>query len=183
MKKIISFNLLLLFLLMDTHAVAQTPPQEWTARSVKKWFKKQEWLGGLQLQPHASINQKTFARQYSLNKSTRDKAFAFLQGHDLQTFAGGKYPINGDNVYATVTENSTKHNDSTKWESHRGYIDLQYVISGEEKMGVSPLRNLAITKEYDASKGLQKYAGKGNLFIATPAAFFYSFRQMRIGPT
>lgn len=52
---------------------------------------------------------------------------------------------------------------------------MQYVISGEENTGVSPIRNLAINKEYDASKDLQNYAGKGNLFIATPAAFFLFF--------
>lgn len=66
-------------------------------------------------------SKKTFARQYSLNKSTWDKAFAFLKEHDLQTLAAGKYRIDCDNVYATVTENSTKDYGSTKWESHRGY--------------------------------------------------------------
>ena len=132
-------------------------------------------MGGLQLQPHESINKATFAHQYNQHKNYWDKAFAFLKEHDLKTLAVGKYPIDGDNVYATVTENPTKDYDSTKWESHRSYVDLQYVISGEEKIGVSPLANLTITKEYDASKDLQNYSGEGKLYLARPAAFFLFF--------
>jgi len=175
MKKIFSISLLLFVLVITEHAIAQPGDNKETKDSVKKWFKKKEWLGGLQLQPHESINQQTFARQYNLHKTYWDKAFAFLKEKDLQTLAVGKYPIDGDSVYATVTENPTKDYDSTKWESHRNYVDLQYVISGEEKIGVSQLPNLTITKVYDPSKDLQNYSGEGKLYKASPGTFFLFF--------
>ena len=67
-------------------------PKEWTRHHAKKWFEKKEWLGGLQLQPHKTINKMEFARQYQVNKVYWDKAFAFLKEHDLQTLANGRYP-------------------------------------------------------------------------------------------
>src|SRR3954452_21149136 len=105
-----------------------------TKHQAKKWFKKREWLGGLKLEPHKSVDVQEFARQYAQNKKYWDEAFAFLRDHDLNSLAKDKYPIDGDNVTATVTEAATKDFDSTQWESHRKMIDIQYVISGEEKM-------------------------------------------------
>jgi len=137
--------------------------------------KKEEWLNGLQWQPHESINKAEFARQYQLNKAYWDKTFAFLKEHDLQTLAAGRYPIDGENVFAIVTENPTKDYDSTKWESHRNYIDLHYVISGEEKIGVSLITKLTVTNPYDSLKDLANYSGTGKLYSAAPGTFFLFF--------
>ena len=59
---------------------------------------KREWLRGLQLKPHETINKTEFAKQYQLNKKYWDEAFAFLKNHDLNTLAVGRYAIDGDNV-------------------------------------------------------------------------------------
>ncbi len=81
------------------------------------------------------------------------------------------------NVYATITENPTKDADSTKWESHRNYIDLQSVISGEEKIGVAPVTNLTVTMPYDVTKDLANYSGEGTFYTAVPGTFFLFFPQ------
>ncbi len=175
MKKIFSLYIVLFLLLISMNSAAQTTAKGWTKQQTKKWFKKKEWLGGLQLQPHKTINKFEFARQYELNKIYWDKAFTFLKEHDLQTLANGSYPIDGENVFATVTQNPTKNFDSTQWESHQKYVDLQYVISGEEKMGVYPMTKLKISKPYDASKDIANYSGEGKIYNAMPDAFFLFF--------
>jgi YhcH/YjgK/YiaL family protein len=109
------------------------------------------------------------------NKTYWDKAFAFLKDNDLQTMAAGRYAIDGDNVYAMITENPTKNLDSTKWESHRNYIDLQSVIKGEEKIGVADITKLTVTMPYDASKDVANYAGDGKFYTALPNTFFLFF--------
>ena len=53
----------------------------------------------------------------------------------LRTLPAGKYPIDGDNIFALVSEYKTKSEAEGKLEAHRKYIDVQYVISGEELMG------------------------------------------------
>ena len=87
----------------------------------------------------------------------------------------GRHPIDGDNVFAMITENPTKDYDSTQWESHRNYIDLHYVISGEEKIGDYPATKLSVTKPYDVSRDVINYSGEGKLYNATPETFFLFF--------
>jgi biofilm protein TabA len=140
-----------------------------------KWFKKKEWLNGVVLTPHKSINKQEFARQYQINKAWWDKAFAFLKEQNLQTLAKGKYPIDGDNVCVSVTEDPSKDFDKTNWESHRKYIDVQCIIIGEEKMGKWPVaKATTVTKEYDEKKDVANYTAPGK-FYSIPAGTFIIF--------
>ena len=167
MKKNICFSILICsFISLCANAQSQ---------QVNEWFQKKEWLAGLQLEPHETINKTAFAKQYQLNKQYWDKAFAFLKNHNLETLAVGRYDIDGDNVYAMVTENPTKNMDSTKWESHRNYVDLHLVITGEEKIGVADVSKLTVTMPYDASKDLANYSGEGKFYLAKPRTFFLFF--------
>ncbi|QEC65848.1 DUF386 domain-containing protein [Panacibacter ginsenosidivorans] len=175
MKKISVYFIMLLLSVASLHAAAQITPTALTKKQVNDWFQKREWLAGLPLQPHASINKTVFARQYQLNKNYWDKAFAFLKEHDLATMAAGRYAIDGDNVYAIITENPTKVVDSAKWESHRNYIDLHLVIAGEEKIGVADITKLTVTMPYDVTKDLMNYSGDGNFYTAVPGTFFLFF--------
>lgn len=147
----------------------------WTKQEVKKWFKQKAWLNGLSLTPHKTINQAEFARQYQLNKIYWDKAFTFLKEHNLQTLEKGKYPIDGDNVFASVTEDPSKDFDKTNWESHRKYIDLQCIIAGEEKMGVYPVAKATVSKEYDEKKDVANYSAGGKFYVGTAGTFFIFF--------
>ena len=142
----------------------------------ENWFKKQEWLGGLTLKPHSSVNFQEFARQYRANKKYWQEAFAFLKNHDLSKLEVGKYPIDGQNVYATVTFDPTKDFEVSQWESHKKYTDLQYVISGEEKIGVDPgAMGLTVTQPYDEEKDVAHYTGPGQIYDAKPGTFFLFF--------
>ena len=173
MKKKLFFSLCILIL---SGLYLQTKAQSTASKKEnEKWFKNQEWLGGLKLQPHSSLDVQEFARQYQTNKKYFDEAFAFLKNHDLTKLAPGKYPIDGDNVYATVTYDPTKDYDKSRWESHKKYIDLQYVISGEEKIGVAPASNLTVTESYSAENDIAHYDGTGKIYDAKPGTFFLFF--------
>ena len=71
MKKKLCFIIAVLFLVTNG-ITAQTTNKEWTMRDAKEWFMKNEWAGGLKLQPHSTINQQEFARQYAINKTFWD---------------------------------------------------------------------------------------------------------------
>ncbi|MGN6531894.1 MAG: YhcH/YjgK/YiaL family protein [Ginsengibacter sp.] len=176
MKKGIVISTLVLFSAFSPGVSAQNSSGRTMGRNeAKKWFTKQEWLGGLKLKPHKSIDVAEFARQYQLNKKYWDEAFAFMKNNDLKKMAPGKYPIDGDNVFATVTEDPTKNFDKTNWESHRNYVDLQYVIAGEEKIGVYPVSKATVTKEYDEKKDVANYNAEGKIYDAKPGIFFLFF--------
>ena len=168
-KKFLSFLFVLLVCGFVINVNAQTKKEN------EEWYKKKEWLGGLKLQPYTGMDVREFAKQYNAHKKYFDEAFAFLKDHDLTKLAPGKYPIDGDNVYASVTNDPTKDFDKSRWESHKKYTDLQYVISGEEKIGVTPVDKLKVTEPYDEEKDIAHYRGPGKIYPAKPGTFFLFF--------
>ena len=45
---------------------------------------------------------------------------------------GGRHAIEGDMMYANVDDVETKLFETTKPESHRNYVDIQFMVDGEE---------------------------------------------------
>ena len=64
------------------------------------------------------------------------RAFGFLRRKDVLDLRPGKYPIDGEDVYAFVSETDTRPFDSAaKAEIHRRFIDIQVPLSGPETYG------------------------------------------------
>jgi YhcH/YjgK/YiaL family protein len=180
MKKLLLLSItLFVFSCLTTEILAQSASADtWSKHKAKKWFNKKEWLQGLAITPHKAIDKSEFARQYHANKNYWDKAFAFIKDHDMQTMAPGRYVVDSTdalNVYAIITEVPLKDFDKTMWESHRKYIDLQYVISGEEKMGKYPFTKLTVTNPYDEAKDLANYSGDGKIYTVPAGTFMIFF--------
>jgi len=95
-----------------------------------------------------------FENHYSGNKDTWDKAFAWLNNVNLQSIAPGKYEIDGDKVYASVAEYVPKELKDTRFEAHRKYIDIQYVVKGVETIGVAPLSKGMVITSFDAERDI-----------------------------
>ena len=64
------------------------------------------------------------------------------------SIAFGTYQIN-PRVKAIVSEYTTKEINENGFEAHRDYIDIQYLISGEEVINSLPLEYLKETKPYN----------------------------------
>jgi YhcH/YjgK/YiaL family protein len=177
MKEISNFLLITMFTLFVLNVSAQENDNKKPSQEASEWFNQKIWLQGLDLKPSESIDVNEFYKQYQANKEYWEKAFAFLKSHDLEKLPAGKYPIDGELVYATVTQTPTKDFDKTKWESHRRYIDFQYVISGEEKIGVCKISNASISSPYDVKKDVANYQAEGEMYTAKPGTFFIFFNN------
>jgi biofilm protein TabA len=162
------------FIIMEHKAIAQAGPD---TRAAEKWIKSNAWKNGLKLNVHPSTDTNEFYSQYRRNKAAWDKAFQFLRSTNLDTLSVGKHLIDGDNVYASVTEAPSKDLDKARWESHKQYIDLQYVIKGKEQIGVSPIDKATVTKPYDEAKDVANYTADGTYYTAEPGTFFLFFPQ------
>ena len=69
------------------------------------------------------------------------QAFEYIHATDFSKTAPGKYVIVHDEIFALVQEYDTKDMGECKLERHLKYIDIQYVISGEEQMGIASFKN------------------------------------------
>src|SRR5262245_7996093 len=96
------------------------------------------------------------------------KAFDFLRRPDLATVERGRHDIDGDNVFALVQDYETKPREQGKWEAHRKYIDVQYVVSGDECIGYANLGTLKITKDYDDKDDYLLAEGSGDFIRVHP---------------
>lgn len=65
-----------------------------------------------------------------------NKALAFLKENDFSTFEPGVYEIQGKEIYATLAEITTVDASEKRAEAHDKFLDIQFLISGKESIGV-----------------------------------------------
>jgi YhcH/YjgK/YiaL family protein len=104
------------------------------------------------------------------------RAFDYLHQTDLNATPDGKYEIDGNNIYAVVQRYSTKLKEQGKWEAHRRYIDIQYIIQGQEMIGYSHLGRLA-PGEYDTALDVVFLAGEGNYLPLSSGEFMLLYPE------
>jgi YhcH/YjgK/YiaL family protein len=73
-----------------------------------------------------------------------------------------KYLIDEDNVFALVQEYMTKDKEEVRWESHRKYIDVQFILQGKETIGYSPLEALTLADDFSGENDIAFYNGPKN---------------------
>jgi YhcH/YjgK/YiaL family protein len=98
----------------------------------------------------------------------------YLQEHDGTRLPLGKTPIDGDQIFALVQDNTTKPKAEGVWEAHRKYIDVQFVAAGVEQMGWAKVDTLTVKKPYDADADYALFDGPGD-FLTVPAGSFTIF--------
>ena len=102
------------------------------------------------------------------------KGFAFLRNTDLDAIASGRHDIEGDTIFALVQEYPTKPLNECKLESHQRYIDIQYMIRGEELMGVTTKNNQVVI-EQNPERDYIFYEGDTSLVLVKQGMFTIFF--------
>lgn len=170
-------SILLILLLMACNNQLASNTEKMNESEVESWFLKSEWKQEWEVSPDASIDKKEFARQYSKNPERWNKAFQFLAETDLENIEPGKYKLEGDNLFANIDEYKSRNEGDTRFESHKKYADIQYLIKGKELIGVLPLNKMTeISEPYDEEKDLVFYkSNTKNNRLATSENFFIFF--------
>jgi beta-galactosidase beta subunit len=135
------------------------------------------------------------------------KALALLGKEDFRGMKPGKYEVDGTALYYMVQAYQSKPLGQGMWESHRKYLDVQYIVEGVERFGWSLLGRadssdvpgqtpvgrlplgraaftdlpgrapLTVTQPYDDAKDAALYEGDGSFLIAVPGTFFLLWPQ------
>ena len=114
------------------------------------------------------------AKYYCLGTGI-EKALRFLQEKDLLSLENGKHTIIEDKVFAIVQEYETKDPAQEKLESHRKYIDVQYVVKGEERMGHALLENKKPSRPYNADDDYMLFDEAPDFFSVIREGMFTVF--------
>jgi YhcH/YjgK/YiaL family protein len=157
---------------------ASNNPENWNGKKLNKWFQKGEWRLEWNIIPDESINKTELAIQYFKNRELWEKAFNFLKTSDLKKIDTGKYELQGKDMYVIVDEYITRNEEDSAFEAHRRYIDIQYIVEGEEKIGISALGNTKEITPYDNFKDIIFLTSEQNNYrIASPEKFFVFFPE------
>ncbi len=84
----------------------------------------------------------------SINENIAD-IIKFLDTFDKSSFTTGRVDIN-DNLFANIQTYETSTANERQYEVHKEYIDLQFIVSGEERI------DYALNKEYKNSYEINK---------------------------
>jgi YhcH/YjgK/YiaL family protein len=140
-----------------------------------EWFNSGEWKNGIRQNLANDPDVKLFYEQYNKRPDLWKAAFEYLK-QDLTVIEAGSYDL-GDGMKANITEYYTKLPEKAKWEAHRKCIDIQYVISGKEKIGYKLLEDCILENDYNQEKDVQLFeeqegsyaiGNQDNIFIFFP---------------
>ena len=81
------------------------------------------------------------------------------------------YPLSDGNK-VLIQQGTTKSAEGALAEAHRQYLDIQYIIEGQETVGWAPVENLCLEGEFDTTKDKGKYSGTFD-FVTVRAGYCY----------
>jgi biofilm protein TabA len=101
---------------------------------------------------------------------------AYLRNFDPETPVG-RYPLDGDDLFALVQTYETGPATEKQFESHREYVDIQYIAEGAERILYAPVEGLEVCTPYSEAGDVVFYAepGASSSFLLRPGDFAVLF--------
>jgi biofilm protein TabA len=116
-------------------------------------------------------------RRYCQSLKGLERAFRFLEEEANTKLPEGRYEVDGDRVFAMVQKYTTRSGPLGRFEDHRKYVDVQYMVSGEELVYWTPTRGLEANTEYNEERDVIFYdrAEKSSQIVLYPGYFCVVF--------
>lgn len=80
--------------------------------------------------------------EYSFLPQNLKKCFDYIQNNDLSKLEKGSYEIENKDLFVNIVEYETTTEDNRFWEAHKNYLDLHFIINGEEIINVNFIDNM-----------------------------------------
>ena len=95
----------------------------------------------------------------------------FLRTADLAALPLGRHEIEGERLFAIVDEYVTRPPERCRLEAHRRYHDIQYLVSGRERIGYAPLERVRIVEPHDEARDVAFFDGEYDTLTLHPGTF------------
>ncbi|MDP2338153.1 MAG: YhcH/YjgK/YiaL family protein [Bacteroidota bacterium] len=131
----------------------------------------------LYYKPIMILDKLENAAIYSAISNNLQKGFEFLKNTNLSKLEAGRIDIDGNDIFALVSEYDAKKHEDCRLEAHQKYADIQYIVSGREAIGFATLNNQTITSEYNLEKDIVFFSGETNQLVLESGMFAVFFPQ------
>lgn len=111
---------------------------------------------------------------YGLDPRIR-RGLELLRDTDFSGLEPGRYEVEGRDFYYVVQEFDTRPLDNNRWEAHRIYADIQYILSGVEDFGFRDVNGLVTMVPYVPERDIEFFSGTGNFVRLLPGMFAIQF--------
>ncbi|WP_055107871.1 YhcH/YjgK/YiaL family protein [Paenibacillus ihumii] len=129
---------------------------------------------------------RNLEQEKHLYPSAVRRGLDYIRLRQLEDAPPGKYELESGGMYALVQEYATQPISGQQFESHHSYIDIQYLVSGEERIGwrryddrlkisLNRLREDDIQFYEDNSSLMGAGHGEGSELIMAPGLFAVFF--------
>ena len=81
------------------------------------------------------LDRLTEAARYAALHPGFAAAFDWLRTTNLAALPLGKHTLDGERLFVLVAQDEGRGHAGAKLEAHRRYIDIQYVVTGDEQIG------------------------------------------------
>lgn len=104
-------------------------------------------------------------------------ALEWIASHDVAHMDAGAYELQGRDLYAMIQDFTTEPAEVRRPERHNDYLDIQYVVSGVERMGYAPYTGRETVDEDPEGQDVTFYRGlEGESFVDVgPGAYCVFF--------
>lgn len=85
--------------------------------------------------------------QYAAVGYDAEAVEAFIQKAEREQLPVGRYELEGDRLFAMIQEYETKEREECLYEAHKMYGDIQYMISGTERIYSAHIDGLNVVED------------------------------------
>jgi len=99
----------------------------------------------------------------------------YLKETDFSSMKDGKFSISGNDIFVNLQTYTTK--SDADFEAHKNYIDIQYIISGSEKIGITKYSDCSTKVEYNSDNDIEFLNGSGDYVVLKENEFMILFPE------
>ena len=84
------------------------------------------------------------------------EALEFMKNLNFEEMELGKHVINEDS-FVLIQKYDSKEPDAVRFEAHRDYVDIQYVVEGKESIEVAAVTAMTVSESYIPERDVEFY--------------------------
>ncbi len=105
------------------------------------------------------------------------KCLAYVESERLVDKENGRYEIDQKNVYVNIVSYETTPAHNKEWEAHKQYIDLHYMLKGQEQIDLSFINEMVQQPYHQDEDYLPLTGEKSASVILRPGQYAICFPE------